>query len=114
MTEAKTIDGRIAEIGAGKAFTAADFSDVASARCRRLSQPVVNTPHTARWAPPYREPPASQNPSQPGIYSLVFSAPCGYEEVAPSASASCGPKRLTFAGAGFFSRNSSIGATPFG
>lgn len=32
MTEAKTIDSRIAEIGAGKAFTAADFSDVASAR----------------------------------------------------------------------------------
>ena len=32
MTEAKTIDSRIAEIGAGKAFTAADFSDVASPR----------------------------------------------------------------------------------
>ena len=32
MTEAKAIDSRIAEIGAGKAFTAADFSDVASPR----------------------------------------------------------------------------------
>lgn len=32
MTEAKAIDRRIADIGAGKAFTAADFSDVASAR----------------------------------------------------------------------------------
>ena len=32
MTEAKAIDSRIAQIGAGKAFTAADFSDVASAR----------------------------------------------------------------------------------
>ena len=32
MTEAKAIDSRIAQIGAGKAFTAADFSDVASPR----------------------------------------------------------------------------------
>ncbi len=32
MTEAKTIDSKIAGIGAGKAFTAADFSDVASPR----------------------------------------------------------------------------------
>ncbi len=32
MTEVKTIDGRIAEIGAGKAFTVADFSDAANAR----------------------------------------------------------------------------------
>ncbi len=32
MTEAKTIDSKIADIGAGKAFTAADFSDIASPR----------------------------------------------------------------------------------
>ena len=67
MTEAKTIDGRIAEIGAGKAFTAADFSDVASARCRRLSQPVVNTPHTARWAPPTGNRPPHKTPHNLGF-----------------------------------------------
>lgn len=32
MTEAKTIDSRIAHMGAGKAFTAADFSGIASQR----------------------------------------------------------------------------------